>query len=579
MPDTDRNVTVLLSPEGLSTAKADPSFDPADGKNRSADLPIPYPPGQTLAQAVYLSGYFAPPALCSGLSLCGRCRMRILSAPPDPVPADKRLFSPEELAHGWRLACRHRPAPGMHVELPTEVHRFSDLLAASLPGNGGEPCLPSSESFDAVLAVDLGTTSMQWRHQLLSSDGYTVLGQGGIVNPQMGAGSDVISRLSVAAGERGRERLSQLTLEALQDLVGQCAVAAQARGLPGAISAVCLSANTANTAITLGLDTMGLARVPYSMPYAGGCWEELPGLPRIWFPPQLAPFVGVDVASGYAALALDPARPIPAHPFLLADLGTNGEFLLVLSPDRALTASVALGPALEGIGLRHGTEARPGAVSAFSLSPQGLQAVLLPGAARNEANSGCLPPVPPIPGITGTGYLSLLNILLTIGAMDRQGRFTPENSGLLKRLFAQREAGALRDSSGEAWLSLPFGLHLTASDVEEILKVKAAFSLGLRRLLDKAGLASGELARVYVAGALGSHVEKHALEELGFFPQGMAARLEAVGNTSLEGAALLLREPRTRRALVRWSKKVEPLDLASDHAFTQGFADHMRFVW
>ena len=576
-------------------------------------------PGQTLAQAIYLSGHVASPALCSGLGVCGRCRVRVIGGPrPEPVPAESRLLRPEELALGWRLACKHPPAPGMRVELPVEARRFAELLtgqtadassgwesgrqaASPVPvstGARGLPHLPQACDPDcqqsgehppadaeaAFLAVDLGTTSLEWLLLTSRAQGADTLWQGKAVNPQMGAGSDVVSRLSVAATHEGRARLSALTREALRRLAAQSLAVMRAHGLAGS-PALCLAANTAMTAITLGLDTKSLASAPYSLPYAGGRWETLPGLPRIWTPPQLSPFVGGDISAGYAALALDPERPAPAYPFLLADLGTNGEFLLALAPDEALAASVALGPALEGIGLGHGTEARPGAVSDFSLGPRGLEAFCLPatdpGAAASQevAGSRGTAPASSLPGITGTGYLALLHILLTSGAMDRQGRFTPDNCGPLKRFLSPVKADAAEEPRNGDWLPLPFGLRLTARDVEEMLKVKAAFSLGLRRLLDRAGLASRDLTRVCVAGSLGRHVNKRALENLGFFPPGMENRLEAVGNTSLAGSALLLQNPKVRPALVRWAAAVKTHDLASDPIFRQNFADQMRFAW
>ena len=236
--------------------------------------------------------------------------------------------------------------------------------------------------------------------------------------------------------------------------------------------------------------------------------------------------------------------------------------MLALSPQEAITASVALGPALEGIGLRHGIEAGPGAVSGFSLSRSGLETLTLPGTDHTE---------PAATGITGTGYLALLNLLLKARAMDRDGRFTPEGSPLLRRAFAPSIEGTT--------LSLPHGLSLSAADVEEILKVKAAFSLGLRRLLNHAGMPSTQIRRVYLAGSLGRHVDKEALENLGFFPPGLRSRLLAVGNAALAGAALLLGSDAARRFLIRWSTGVRGLDLAGDPEFTAHFPEHMRFTW
>ena len=584
-PPSEPSVSVTLVPEdNIAAAGLSVGAISSETTDSLARTHILYQRGQTLAQAVYMSGRFAPPPLCSGMASCGRCRLRLIdgATTPDPASAELLFFTPEELSLGWRLGCRHQPVPGMRVELPGDVIRFSEHAAESVPSPSESVFFPASAGGEAsFLAVDLGTTSLQWQHLALFPQGFRIIGQGKSVNPQMGAGSDVVSRLAFAGTPKGRERLATLTRNALHDLAARGEAAMHAHGLPGGVTALCLAANPAMTAITLGLDTESLARAPYSLPYAGGRWEELPGLPRLWTPPQLSPFVGGDIAAGYAALALDPDRPAPAYPFLLADLGTNGEFLLALAPDKALAASVALGPALEGIGLRHGTEARPGAITDFALSPRGLEAFVLPdtpatGMASIQAAS-LSSSFSSLPGITGTGYLTLLHLLLASGAMDRQGHFTPGNCGVLKRFFTPVKAAA-SESEGD-WLPLPFGLRLTASDVEEVLKVKAAFSLGLRRLLDTAGLASRDLAGVHIAGALGSHVNKQALEELGFFPHGMESRLEASGNTSLAGASLLLRKSDVRPALARWAATVTTIDLASDPLFAWNFAEHMRFVW
>lgn len=628
----------LSEPETIGPEKAGPEkAAPESAHPDRPVLPVFYTPGQTLAQAVYLSGLVRPPALCSGLSLCGRCRMRLFPSPaaplvslPEPLAAETRVFDARELADGWRLACRHTPWPGLMAELPADSIPTGFSVGDDNGTNAAQRQMRASEGRagpatdkDAAtaaqapcadrpfqrrhpvrrrnsgplldLAVDLGTTSVQWQFQDAADAAPAAAvpvrmhGGGAAVNPQMGAGSDVLSRLAVAAGPAGpagpggRERLQALTLNFLRDLVHKA---------PGETRALCLAANPAMTAITLGRDVSGLATAPYRLDYAGGCREILPGLPRLWIPPQISPFVGGDISAGYAALALGPAlgppglgqRPLPPYPFLLADMGTNGEFLLALSPQRALAASVALGPALEGIGLSCGSEARPLAATGFTLTPAGLTALILPEPSSSSSSSSSAashsPTVIPAPpglrpaGITGTGAISLLHLLLQSRAMDADGRFTPERSGPLRRFLTP-----FPDADGRYRLPLPGGLGFTAADVEETLKVKAAFSLGLHRLLEAAGLGAHQLRAIFLAGALGLHVHKPALETLGFFPPGLAARLDAVGNSSLAGASLLLQSATTRTALVEWAARVETLDLGADPAFVRDYTSHMRFVW
>ena len=335
------------------------------------------------------------------------------------------------------------------------------------------------------LAVDLGTTSIHWR--LLDGTGHEAA-SGQALNPQMGAGSDVVSRLAASRNQEGRERLGHLVIRFLQRVVSDV-------GVP--VAELCIAGNTAMTSILLNEDVAGLCAAPYRLTEPGGRTAELPGLPPAWIPPQPAPFVGGDISAGMAALLYGES---PEFPFLLADMGTNGEFVLALDKERSFIASVPLGPSLEGIGLRYGGVADTGSVSGFRLGPFGLSPVVI---GNTEPKRIC-----------GTGYLSLLDALLRTGFLDATGRLASAPvSPLAARLLGTVERGAAGWS-----LPLPGGMELAGADVEEILKVKAAFSLALESLLAASGLESRALARVCLGGALGEHMPETALERLGFLP-------------------------------------------------------------
>ena len=124
---------------------------------------------------------------------------------------------------------------------------------------------------------------------------------------------------------------------------------------------------------------------------------------------------------------------------------------------------------------------------------------------------------------------------------------------------------------------LPLGgrLSLSGIDVEELLKVKAAFSLALETLLKAAGLRSGDIARFILGGALGEKAPTETLENLGFLPQGTGGRTLAAGNTSLQGAKLLLQQPELRERLVDWSRQCRILDLTGQPSFTESYMRHM----
>lgn len=510
----------------------------------------------SLAQAIFLApasggGLWDGVPLCAGLGKCGLCRVRYLSAAPQATADEAHRLGQTALDQGWRLSCLHL-AESCDIELPEpkrsgRAHQ-SEPQAAQTAGTGG------AISGDLALAVDLGTTSVHWA-ALANGD---VLACGQELNPQMGLGSEVMSRLGFAARPGGAEILQNLALDRLRRLVRR-AEAQAGRPVARPVTRLCVAGNSAMTYILLGLPVGGLARAPYRLDYAGGDDRSIaPDLPETRIPPLLAPFVGGDLSAGLAALTFGPEAP--RYPFLLADLGTNGEFVLALSPSDYLLASVPMGPALEGVGLRHGRTAAAGAVRAFALTPAGL----VPEYVER-------PPLPDEdPGITGVGYLSLAAALLRAGVLDESGRFVVPATPL-----GQRLAKGLASEGGEAALDLGSGLFLPASDVEELVKVKAAFNLALSRLLAEAALPAQALADVHLAGAMGEHVNARDLVSLGFLPEALAGALRRAGNTSLKGAQLLLNSPEAWDWVRALPAKCRALDLASDPGFGSLYVERM----
>ncbi len=529
-------------------------------ERREIDIPAPLTP-INLATLLWGRGHLPPRPLCAGIGHCGLCRVRFLSTPPVPCLREQDILTHEELAAGVRLACCHDADDAMILVVSPEsarskagnTHLFADALPSSL--REGRPC-------EAWLAVDLGTTSIAW--EALDAQGCP-LAEGQLPNPQMGAGTDVMARLAAASPEWGTEGANFMRDTAQAALADICS-ALHARGIT--VREICLAANPAITLLTLGLDSSGLRSAPYRLDFHGGQEVHLPGLPPLWIPPLLAPFVGGDLSAGICAVLH--AAPAPHFPLLLADMGTNGEFALLRAGMPPLLASVPLGPALEGIGLRCGGLAEEGAVTAFHASPAGLMPQTIGGA-------------PPL-HICGVGYLALIRLLLSIGLLDSDGHFRPEASGPHPLAFLRtRLAASLTTERGEPVLPLPGGLFLTASDVESLLKVKAAFSLAVASLLSEANLSPTESGEIVLAGALGQHAPLDALAELGFLPPASIAKTRTAGNTSLRGAALLLRgsndccPDKLREELSVLRAQARTLPLAESPFFHERYILHMRF--
>ncbi|MFZ5810802.1 MAG: ASKHA domain-containing protein [Thermodesulfobacteriota bacterium] len=509
---------------------------------------VPVSPGDTLAQALFRAGCFIGRPLCSGIGRCGLCRVRFLTRCPAPAPQDARRLSSAELEAGWRLSCAHAAGDvsGAAIEVP------SGPVREDMRDRAGGPVPPGEAGTGPgyFLGLDLGTTGLAFRAVPASGRGRIVEGQAH--NPQLGAGSEVMSRLAFASRSGGAELLRGLVLDFLRRVIGR---------LPGPVERLGVAGNPAMMHLFLGLDFSGLAAAPYRLSFAGGREMELaPDLPRAYVPPLLGPFVGADASAGVLAVLRADASP----PFLLVDLGTNGEFVLALPDGNFLAASVPMGPALEGVGPRLGRLAGPGTAVAFELSPGGLSPV-----GYGEGNEA-------VTAIGGTGYLSLLARLRAVGALGEDGRFTDPGtaSPLGRRILA-----GLGLDAGEPRLDVA-GVSLWASDVEEILKVKAACNLAFSGLFRAAGIGPGELSAVYLAGAFGSHVNPDDLEELGMLPSAVADRCRCAGNTSLDGVCLLTADPQARREALELARRTTVIDLAAamgGEEFGEAFIKRMVF--
>ena len=478
--------------------------------------------GRSFLNALFEAGVGRGRLVCGGSGLCGKCRIRFLSSPPTPCAEDFQRLGAEDVEAGWRLACRHAVASPCRIEDP-----------------GPPPAMPKPERADG-LAVDVGTTRIKWALQRGGEHG----AEYAVFNPQMAVGSEIMSRLRYAlSSPQGRAHLRESVLRVLRDVVGSSGA-----------TALALSANSAMISILLDVPLAGLAYAPYSLPWPGGKVVRLdPGLPPAYVPPLLGPFIGADISAGLAFITAQR----PRYPYILADLGTNGEFVLALDEDRYFVCSVPMGPAIEGVGLCCGAPAGAGVLSRAELTPGGLRWG-----------------TPNMTGISGTGYMSLLALLLRLGLIGTDGHF---RTGVMP--LARKVGTRVREHPLGRVFGLEGDIFLAERDIEEFLKAKAGVNVGLRTLVGLAGLGEGDVETVYLAGALGEHSQTEDLVVLGFLPEVWADRVRMAGNTSLAGTLLALRDEGTRRWLAGLPPLVRVESLVERDDFGPAFMKAMRFAW
>lgn len=478
--------------------------------------------GQSFLHLLFEAGVGRGREFCAGAGLCGKCRIRFMDDPPTACAEDLARLTPAELEHGWRLACKHHAIKPGRIDVPAFVRH---ALAA-----------PSGEA----LVVDIGTTRIKWAIGPWTGQSREMA----MVNPQMGAGSEVMSRLRYAlSSEAARNHLRTSVTSVIVELMRQSGA-----------SSLAVCGNSAMIAILLDVPLEGLAFAPYSTPWEGGkCVSIDAKLPPAYIPPLLAPFIGADISAGLAFIR----NLAPEYPYLLADLGTNGEFVLALDQDRYYACSVPMGPAIEGVGLCCGAMAGEHVLDHVSLAPAGL---------KWDRS--------PLKGISGTGYASVLGLLRRMALIDEAGHFQKASMPLGHKI-SQR----IRDHRLGRIFKLEPGVFVAERDIEEFLKAKAGVSVALASLLGRAGLADGSIARIYLAGALGENVHVDDLITLGFFPEIWREKISVVGNTALAGTMLALERDDVRFWLDGLAERMAVESLAESGDFETQFLRAMRFAW
>ena len=471
-------------------------------------------PGSTLESLLAAYGVEFP---CGASGLCGGCRVQVLQGAAEPQESDLLMLTDEELAAGYRLACRLRA----DSPLKLRVEQWS------MPVLTDDTAVERSSQRGLAVAIDLGSTTIV--AQLLDLQSGEVLGIRTALNPQSAYGADVMSRVrfSLESAE-----LTTLIRASLGEIVASLAAGRQAE-----IVEVAVVGNTVMHHIFCGIDAAPLAQVPFHPVEIGerrfGAddlgWDLSPTA-VVRFLPCLGGFVGSDILAGILATGLHLGPRLRA----LVDLGTNGEIALGNS-ERILCASTAAGTAFEAGAIRMGMRAAVGAISHVSWR-------------EGRMHCGVIGDVEPR-GICGSGLIDAVATGLDMGLIQPAGRM----------------AGGAR----EMMLQDPVKLYL--ADIRELQLAKGAIAAGLRILLDHWGAQLEDIDCLYLAGAFGNYVRPESAHRVGLI-EVAPDRLVPSGNTALRGAKLSFGVD-----VFDVTQIIEHIPLASDPEFEDKFVGCMGF--
>ncbi|MCK4716386.1 MAG: DUF4445 domain-containing protein, partial [Candidatus Marinimicrobia bacterium] len=333
---------------------------------------------------------------CGGDGTCGKCKVRVIDGDLPINDIQRRYFSREEIANGWRLACQCFVKEPVTLELVQwEMAILSDEFRIEIFGREGYG-----------VAIDLGTTTLVV--QLIDLGSGNVTGVRTALNPQAKYGADIMSRIDYALTDNGAQRLKQLIRDQLSDMIQE--LTGDIAPVEPQVDRVVIVGNTAMHHLFCGVDITPLSRVPFETENGGQfSWNsadigwQIPGNPKIDFLPCLGGFVGSDILAGIIAAGIHQSDEMIA----LVDLGTNGE-VVVGNRVRILCTSTAAGPAFEGAKISMGMRATTGAISKITLENRQMISHIICGG--------------PAKGICGSGLVDAVACSLDLGLIDGTGK-------------------------------------------------------------------------------------------------------------------------------------------------------------
>ena len=507
---------------------------------------------------------------CGGKGRCGKCLFKAAPAGDAGLSpaetAERKSLGEARAGSGYRLACCARVTGDAVIDIPEESRVAAEVVQKGLPMLL-TPLGPAPDPRPAGygVAVDLGTTTIAV--YLCDLAERTIIGSTSARNPQAIFGDDVISRIGAVRAEPGMlPRLQKIGVSAIDWAVQ--ALCRQARVDPLRIAEAVAVGNSTMVHLLLGESPASIGVFPYTPIFvedrllqAGDAGFAFNPSARLRTLPLISGYLGADIVG--AAIAAD----LASRPFgtLLADVGTNGEIILVSEKGLAAT-SCATGPAFEGAAIRHGMQATSGAIDSvrFNPSTRSLDYTVI----RRGGSPARRPS-----GICGSGVINAVAELLRAGVITTSGSYnagcgsarlrTGENN-ILEFEIASADAAA----NGNA-------VTLTQADVRAVQLAKGALRAGIDLLCRSNGLDRPQ--RILLAGAFGSYIDRADALKIGMFPDMPAEAIEVVGNAAGAGAVQALLDPARFEQARRLARTTAVLDLAGHPDFQTTFVGALGF--
>ena len=444
-------------------------------------------------------------------------------------------------------------------EVTVAVDHDAGRISALYPGLRTAPILG--------LAIDLGSTTIA-AHLCDLATGQ-VRASGGIMNPQIRFGEDLMSRVSYSMMNPGGDREMTASVRvALDALARDLAVEADASA-DDILEAV-IVCNPVMHHLLLGVDPVELGQSPFALATSDALRLDAAELgfstvasgARAYVLPCIAGHVGADAA----AVALAQAPDAEEETILIVDVGTNAEILLG-NRDRLLACSSPTGPAFEGAQISAGQRAAPGAIERVRIDAETREPrIRVIGCELWSDEPGFAEAVGPdgVTGICGSGIIEAVAEMRMAGIVDTKGLI-----GSPAQVGTPRAEPSGRTHAYLLWEDGARRILVTQGDIRAIQLAKSALHAGARLLMDEAGIDSVD--RVTLAGAFGAHISPLHAMVLGMIPDAPLDRVTSAGNAAGHGARMALCDRGARRHVEALVRRIEKIETAIAPRFQEHF--------
>ena len=491
-------------------------------------------------------------AACNGLGVCGKCKIKLEST--DVSISEGKLLGEENIKSGYRLACMHsiEEADKEFILKSFESEKKPDSIV--LTESFTPKIIHTNIQEKYGIAIDIGPTTVAM--ELIDLKNAKIISKVADVNSQVKFGFDVMSRIAFTLeNKEGLSTLQKSIVDTLNTLINKLIDKSKIKKED--IAELAVSANTTMCHILLGESVESLGKFPFLPGFTEVkrvCAKDI-GIDidaTLITLLHISGFLGSDIVSGVYASGIcdDKDKNI-----LFIDIGTNGEMLLK-TDNNLLATSCAIGPALEGMNISCGIRAGIGAIDDFHIDEAGISYTTI----------GNTEPI----GICGSGVLAMVRELLKAGFINKMGAID-------KKCLDSNHSFIKADDSSKPFIKINDNLYFTAKDIRQVQLAKGAILSGIRALIKKAGIETGDITRVCIAGQFGKYISMDSFFGVGLLPKEFEGKVEYLGNTSLTGAYMALLDKNAIEYMTEISVETEYFELSKLEEYEKIFAKALRF--